>query len=544
MTWASPAAARSAVIALLVIAALAFVALRAPFLSVPFERDEGEYAYIAQRMLAGDVPYRDAFDQKPPGVFVAYLLAFAAFGPSVESVHALLWIFTALAAAAFHRLVRSLAGALAAGFALIVFALASADPQVQGHAANTENFMLLPLVAAALFCVRGWQRGGRASWLACGACAALACWFKQVAASDALLLAAAVGGDAIVGRPRPGAREAAARAGLFALGALLASAPGLLYFAASGAGREFLDAVLLHNLAYSSANDFGTGLENLASALARQLPSFASIWLLATIGWLAPGRVPVRVRHALAAWWVASFAGAALGLHFRPHYFIQTVPALAALAGIGAATLAERLAQWRPARASWIAAALAALLLAIPVFAHRALLFAGSPDLISRRFYGLNPFPESQAIAAHIREHSAADDRVFIVGSEPQILFHAQRRSATRYIFFYPLTGDYPDARARQQQAVGEFDAARPLYVVWVELPTSHLRAERSDSFVYDAIAARIAQGYTLELVARLDDHDPTYVLERGAQAQRWRQEVIAGRREALLWIAVYRRTP
>ena len=72
---------------LLVVAAIAFAALRAPFLSLPLERDEGEYAYVAWRMLEGEVPYRDAFDQKPPGVFLAYLGAFSLLGRSTEAIH-------------------------------------------------------------------------------------------------------------------------------------------------------------------------------------------------------------------------------------------------------------------------------------------------------------------------------------------------------------------------------------------------------------------------------------------------------------------------
>ena len=36
--------------------------------SMPFERDEGEYAYSAWLMKDGGVPYRDAFLQKPPMV--------------------------------------------------------------------------------------------------------------------------------------------------------------------------------------------------------------------------------------------------------------------------------------------------------------------------------------------------------------------------------------------------------------------------------------------------------------------------------------------
>ena len=62
---------RHAPIALVALAVLAFAALRTPLLAVPLERDEGEYAYIAQRMLAAELPYRDAFDQKPPGVFAS-----------------------------------------------------------------------------------------------------------------------------------------------------------------------------------------------------------------------------------------------------------------------------------------------------------------------------------------------------------------------------------------------------------------------------------------------------------------------------------------
>ena len=69
------------------VAALAFALLRIPYVSVPLERDEGEYAYIAQRSTHGEVPYRDAFDQKPPGVFLAYRGAFALFGQSIEGIH-------------------------------------------------------------------------------------------------------------------------------------------------------------------------------------------------------------------------------------------------------------------------------------------------------------------------------------------------------------------------------------------------------------------------------------------------------------------------
>src|SRR5437588_10988517 len=61
--------------------------LRWPIADVPLERDEGEYAYIAQRWRLGELPYRDSFDQKPPGAFAAYAVFFRLFGESVAAIH-------------------------------------------------------------------------------------------------------------------------------------------------------------------------------------------------------------------------------------------------------------------------------------------------------------------------------------------------------------------------------------------------------------------------------------------------------------------------
>ena len=541
MSEAVAASPRHAPIALMAAAVLAFAAMRVPLLQVPLERDEGEYAYIAQRMLAGEVPYRDAFDQKPPGVFGAYLLAFATTGPTVGGIHLFLALWTAATAAALYALVRRLAGGLAAGFALLVFALASSDPSVLGFAANTENWMLLPLVLAAHACLRGWLRGDRISWLACGFLAACACWFKQVAATDACLFAAAAFGDAIVGRPRPSPRQAFARLALFALGGALASAPVFLYFAATGAFAPFLDAVFLHNLAYAQTATAGEVLGNLIASLARQWPTFALIWALAVLGCLLPGSAPRRVRQALVAWWLAALVGATIGLQFRPHYFLQTLPALSALAGIGAAGLAERLGRRRtPARL--VPAALAALIALLPLFLHRDLLLAESPAAVSRRIYGLNPFPEAAAFAGEISRMSVPSDRVFVVGSEPQILFLSGRRSASRYIFFYPLTGDYPDARARQQEAIDEVTAARPLYIVWVDVVTSLLRTPRSEPLIFDAMLEMVARDYQLEMIAHVDVSRASYRTLRGEQARRWASAAVATQSGALPLVALYRR--
>ncbi len=46
--------------------------MRLPSLAQPAGADQALYAYVGQRLLAGEVPYRDAWDQKPPGIHITY----------------------------------------------------------------------------------------------------------------------------------------------------------------------------------------------------------------------------------------------------------------------------------------------------------------------------------------------------------------------------------------------------------------------------------------------------------------------------------------
>jgi len=534
--------------AVLAVAAVAFVFLRAPFVSVPLERDEGEYAYVAQRLLAGEVPYRDAFDQKPPGVFLAYAGAFAVLGQSVESVHWFMYAWTAATAFVLFGCVRRLAGALAAAFAVLVFAVASADPRLTANAANTEIFMLLPMVASFACALRALEPGsGVRWWVLCGALAAAACWFKQVAAANALYVAILPAANGLLRRPRAAPAAVARATGGVALGAALVALPGLLAFAAAGAWDPFVDSVILHNLRYSQSNGLAEGAARLGHALAWQAPAFGVFWAFAGVAVLVPKLAGRRSWALLTGWGVASAAGVAVGLYFRPHYFIQALPALAALCGVALASAGNwLLARRRTALAALGLSALTALATAPPILANASIRRAGTPDQIARAIYGLNPFPESLEIGKYIRRTSGPEDRVYIIGSEPQILFYADRPSATRYIFFYPLTADHPDVLERQRAVASEVEAARPLYVLWSNLDTSlyessRLAGEDTARFLLTHARDMLDRDYRLEFVALPVSDRERFRFVYGVEARRVMRRA-RERANAAPWIALYRR--
>ena len=69
-----------------VIACLYMVRWR--LLDVPLDRDEGEYAYIAQQMFRGVPPYESGYAMKMPGIYAAYAVGMFCFGETIRGVHA------------------------------------------------------------------------------------------------------------------------------------------------------------------------------------------------------------------------------------------------------------------------------------------------------------------------------------------------------------------------------------------------------------------------------------------------------------------------
>lgn len=499
---------------------LAFIALRAPCVSIPLERDEGEYAYIAQRALLGEVPYRDIFDQKPPGVFALYAVPFVLFGQSVEAIHVFMYVCTLVTTVLIAMLVSRIADARAGVLAALAFAVMSIDPRLLATAANTEKFMILATVGMMLCALAGLDTRRRLWWLGCGVCGGLAFWIKQVAIADLAFVAMipVCGHWPIKGRRA--VRSLLLDHAALVAGLVCASIPIIVYFVRTGAWDAFLDCVFLHNFQYVQQVSWSGRWHNLGLAAAHLAGSHWAVWVLSVGGVVFGCRGRCWCRWFLCGWLLFSFVGVSLGGLYSYHYFVQLLPALAALAGLGLARPAGWFAS-RPVAARY--GGWAALVLGVVgpvVLASRAVFAAPSPAAASRAMYRLNPFAQSVAIGRYVKEHSAPDETVFILGSEPQILFYAHRKSASRYIFVYPLTGSFGDALDRQKQVAEEVLRARPRHIVIVLIPTSHRLGRGSELYLWNAVRQWVRDGYR---VVGLEAYGPNGLpLTFGEEAAAW----------------------
>jgi len=444
------------------------LAVRAPLIDLPFERDEGGYAYIAWRLDFGELPYRDWVDQKPPAVFWLYRLALAFPGDPVQNVHWLGALFWAGSAVGLFHLARSFLGrfgAAAAAFALCAF---SADPMIQGTAVNTETLTLLPTVLAHLVFARcaGEAGPGRLRPFEVGLLVGVATACKQVAAVNwvffALIFPFLIGG----------ARRWSRSLSLVAWSALGVAAVWAVIvggFLAAGALPEMVYNVFTHNLEYVSALSVEMRIERLLAALRLLFASQSALWLLGGTGIaLVLGAGERRLAAYLIGWLALSAVGTSAGGHYFPHYFQQLLPPLAFAAGAAA----ERIRAAKPWRGapSWVRGAVVAAVVA----AQPALVLAsfwaprGGAGAPIRRIYPGNYFDAMPEIAAIIADLTRADDEIFVFGAEPELLFYARRRASSRYIYQFPLYGPFDDALEKQREMVAEIRASRPRLIVYM----------------------------------------------------------------------------
>jgi 4-amino-4-deoxy-L-arabinose transferase-like glycosyltransferase len=455
-------------VAFLALLLLIPILLYLPFLNMPFERDEGTYATVAQGLLDGKLPYRDLFDNKPPLVYGWYAISFLLFGESVIAPRLLAAACLSLTAVALYHQSRMFLPKGAAGIAAFLFAISTGLPWVALNA-NTEAYMLLPLVLSLLCFTQG-IKDGRARWFfMAGLAAGVAIMTKQVAVFNLLALATV----ALVwyARKDPWQWRSLVPSGAMIGGALITTAIIALPFALSGALDDFFYALVSYNWLYVSFVSMAKRLTNMGygvlffTVIAAPLVAGA----LGGLGVLWRKRETASVTdYAIILWAFASAIGVASGGRFFPHYFMQLLPALSVLTGI---VIYERLVHHGHltlSRPAWIGAigltavsvGLASAIMIVPHAEERV-----SASLSTQKEWEQN----SVELGAYIQDRTGPHDVIFNYGTEPQVYFYADRAPPIPY--FYDWVLKYDD-EVTVRQIVADLETNKPVYVIdSIQLP-------------------------------------------------------------------------
>lgn len=511
-------------------------ALRVRLLDVPLERDEGDYAYIAQLLLQGVPLYTEAYEMRMPGIFAAYALILTLFGHTQMGIHLGLCVINAGTTVLVFLIGRRLFDSTAGMVAAISYSALSLCPSLTGLSANAEHFVLFPALGGLLMLLRAQELRRGLDFGMSGMMLGIAVLMKQHGA----FFAAFAGLYLLwceVSRRSPNRAGAWTAMSMFCGGLLAPLVGTLLWIASAGNLASFWFWTVSYPFVYASGLTTDQVLRILDVMLPLVLGPTWPYWATAMVGALVLA-YPQKTKCArlfVLGWLGASTLAVLPGFYFRPHYFLFMLPAISILCGIAASSVGK----WSRLRTSHIRGIQIALVV-LPLlhlgYAERSILFESDPTEASREIYGANPFPESIPIARYIEERTDPGDTIAILGSEPQIYFYARRRSASPYILTYDLMLPHAHAGEMQDEMIRQIEEKQPKFMVFVKITTSWLMQRDSDRRLLRWFEQYAQRHYQVVGIIEIGSGKDTRFY--------WGEEAANRAPQGRYWLAVFQRNP
>ena len=518
---------------ILVIVILLVVVIRIRLLDVPLERDEGEYAYAGQLILQGIPPFQEV---RMPGVYVAYALIMGVFGETHTGIHLGLLLVNMGTVILLVFLGRRLCDLMTGVVAGASFAVLSLSQSVQGVFAQNEHFVMLFAVGGLLVLQSAVISAKLYRFLLSGLLFGFTFLMKQHGAAFVLFAALYIALISLKDRPVDW-RQSLSKCGIFCVGAFIPFGVLCTIHILAGDFDNFWFWTFTYAREYVSSVPLTNGLGIFRARVASMAHSAVLMWVLGGIGltalfWDRSIRPQIVF---VSGFFLFSFLSICPGFYFRPHYFVFLLPSISLLIGLGVSSMKRVLAGVLP---PMIGVGIPILLLAAAVFysiyKERIFFFDLSPVMASRAIYGTNPFPESLKIGDYIRKHSVEDDRIAVIGSEPQIYFYSRRRAATNQVNMYELMESHQYALEMQRKMIKEIEAVQPKFIVFVSVYTSWLKKRESQALIFSWF-----QQYQKKYYKRIGIVD---IVSPRFSVYRWGDDSVGYTPRSKAWIAILER--
>lgn len=477
---------------LLGLSILLVLAIRFHLLSMPLERDEGEYAYMAKLILDGHAPYTLAFNMKLPGTYYMYALVMMIFGQTTEAIHIGLTITTVVSMLLLFFIAQNFVSKKGAFIAATTYGIMGTSWTILGQAAHATHFVNLFALLGVLTLMKLQSKDDAkiCKYLLAGIYFSLASICKQ---SGLFFLFAGISIIIINGIKSASIKVMIKKVSLTLVGFLIPIAVMISYFLIWGDFASFkfwtIDFLLKYGntVPLSQAPEmFFQGVRTITNGYSSE--GYILLWIIALLGLpsIIISTIAKENKAILLLLVLFSFMTIIPGFYFRQHYFITLLPAIALLVAVFFETLQQIISSnLKMKKLSYISLVAFAVLLSISIQSNADYLFVRSAELSSKKIYRLNPFVESIEIGKFLQQNTSSTDKIAILGSEPQILFYANRYSASRHIYSYNLVEDQPYASTMQREMAKEIEINKPKYILYVNIDVSWLLRPTSDQFIF-----------------------------------------------------------
>lgn len=407
-----------------------FVLLRLPFHQIPFERDEGEYAYAAQLMSEGDMPYHHSFLLKPPGIIYIYMIA-EQLGGGIAMPRYLQTIFLLISGLLLAKTLRNEIQGISGITAACTFYCMLFLKPIQSITANTEVFMLLPL-SGFLYLFSKRDNLTIKHWFWTGIFSAFSALIKPVCLP--LLFTGGLYLYYLQWKKTKALIKLIKDPAIALAGFILLITIGILPFLLFDGGKSTYECTVDYVIEYQKS------IVKYMSLRPNYYVDIISAWPLLCI-------VPLmlfKIRSVRMTGYVLMLLVAAYTIRnaLHGHYFVMLLPFLALFSAWGIEGIS--MVFYRQAEKKLQAPIIGnikpfiCLIFCFFLLLPSARLFYYTSNQVMLYVFG--NFADSEMMAQKVKEHSENKDRIFVAGSEPQIYYLSQRKAITRFNIMYPLS--------------------------------------------------------------------------------------------------------
>jgi hypothetical protein len=430
-------------------------------------RDYGIFSYIGQQILSGNLPYKDAWDHKPPAIFYVNALGLWLAHGFRWGIWLLEFISLTLAIGLSYRLLKKLWGTLPSIFGAAIWLYGLYITLEGGN--RVEEFPLpLHFLALILFLQLLKVRQNYIHGFILGLAFSISFLFR---ANNAMVETAVVLTLVLIWISQRSFQTLIRQLMSMAAGALLPILVTGIYFWWQGIFKEMFDASIIYNLVYSE-----TKMGNTFTGAA----GFEKLGMIAWVGLIGFGTVLIllikhlRVQTKPSAILPLLLIGCPLALVVTDpagrnyaHYFINWLPFIALLSGL----IFYIMLQFFPFRTKIMALPESYFLGFTLIIVSAILVFSGLGYKNWKAFMNVlqrSTVERDSAVSIYVRKNTRPEEQVLFWGGFPGENFMARRVSPSAYIT-YPLLLDADLSTQFSNQFLHDLVGNRPVLIVDME---------------------------------------------------------------------------
>ncbi len=477
-----------------------------PVLTYPLGRDQGEFATIAQAILDGKTVYVDIWNPKPPAIFYVYSLFVDLFGNTARSVRLIDFALLPLMVIGIYWAGLKLSTRAVAILAVIGYGAYYFTTGFWSLSQN-DGIAMLPMLYG-LICMYQATQVRPYHWLWAGGAGILAgCtfWFKYPFAL--LVLGAALGMLPL----QPTRRHFAVNLVALVGGGLLIVGGGLWALQSKGALDAFIESAQVTSSYTRESYNFDDFLHSPIWIDARETlwAHWRVLFVLTLLAipqlWFFRYKPEQKLWWPIWGWWTGAWGVLLVQAKGYGYHWLPLLPPMVLLAAQSWSQIVEwlmtRLPQPKQIHSYLANHALLKVnsLVSLGLIIYLAwTIWSPSWDYMrgteSREDYYQNfvggeySAAESQEVVDYLNERLVDGESLYIYGFRVEIYYLSGLRPATRFIFNFPLIGEWYPAEWRQEN-VDVLWSAMPKYVLILQadyMPWVTSRDEDSNTLLQE----------------------------------------------------------